>query len=72
MESLKKVSISKLKENDQFKLFETRIKFHVFEKIIHLGENVPPIYKGKSLIIRKNGRRLLVNANNSCYVKTTS
>ena len=72
MEPLKEIPIKELKENDQFKLFETRIKFHVFEKMIPLGDNVPAFYKGKSLIIRKNGRRLLVNANDCCYLKTMS
>jgi len=67
---LKEIAINKLKENDEFKLSLSKIKFHVFKKIVHLGDNVPSLYKGKSLIIRKDCRQIVVNQNENCYLKT--
>lgn len=72
MESLKEIPISELKENDEFKLSKTRRKFHVFQKLISLGDNVPSIYKGKSLIIKQKCRQLVVNPNDTCFLKTSS
>jgi hypothetical protein len=72
METLKEIKIEELKENDHFKLTETKRKFHQFQKLISLGDNVSSIHKGKLLLILTNCKQLVVSPKTTVILKTNS
>jgi hypothetical protein len=69
MSALKEIQVKDLKEYDFFKLHKNKRTFHVFKKLVKLGNNVPAEFKGKSLIILNNCKQISIDENDVCYLK---
>lgn len=70
MSIIKEIKVKDLKEYDFFKLHKNKRTFNVFKKLVKLGDDVPEIFKGKSLIVLMNCKQITVNEDDVCYLKT--